>query len=126
MAYPYPKEMRSTRDLLRRRHRLVRIRGESYTHMHIICHQQGCPDISSQALKGQSTHRELTSRFNERSLQNTISADLDMIDILTPFINQLEKEIRHQAKSHNHRDYALLQTTPGIGDRWQTYPGKWV
>ena len=27
-AYPYPREMRPTRDLLRRRHRLVRIRAE--------------------------------------------------------------------------------------------------
>ena len=27
-AYPYPREMRPTRDLIRRRHRLVRIRAE--------------------------------------------------------------------------------------------------
>ena len=39
-----------------------------------------------------------------------------MIDMLTPFINQLESDIRNQAKVHNHRDYALLQTTPGIGE----------
>lgn len=32
-AYPYPPEMRATRDLLRRRHRLVRSRAEAYTHM---------------------------------------------------------------------------------------------
>jgi len=116
IAYPYPKEMRATRDLLRRRHRLVRIRAEGYTHIHLIFHQEGLGDITSEAVKNKSTRRELISRFSNQSLQHTITADLDIIDMLDPYIKQLELEIRNQAKSHNHRDYALLQTMPGIGE----------
>ena len=37
-AYPYPREMRPTRDLLRRRHRLVRIRAEAYSHIQYETH----------------------------------------------------------------------------------------
>lgn len=33
LAYPYPQKMRPTRDLLRRRHRYVALRGEGYTHI---------------------------------------------------------------------------------------------
>ncbi len=33
LAYPYPREMRATRDLLRRRHRFVALRAEGYTHI---------------------------------------------------------------------------------------------
>ena len=108
--------MRAIRDLLRRRHRLVRIRAEGYTHIHLICHQEGFADITSQAVKDKATRRELISIFSDFSLKKTIAADLDIIDMLDPYIKQLETEIRNQAKEHNHRDYALLQTMPGIGE----------
>ncbi|MGD8779171.1 MAG: hypothetical protein PVH88_09460 [Ignavibacteria bacterium] len=32
IGYVYPKEMRSTRDLLRRRTQFMKIRAEAYTH----------------------------------------------------------------------------------------------
>jgi len=86
IAYPYPKEMRATRDLLRRRHRLVRIRAEGYTHIHLICHQEGFADITSQAVKDKATLRELISRFSDLSLKKTIATDLDIIDMLDPYI----------------------------------------
>jgi transposase len=33
LAYAYPKALRGTRDLLRRRHRLSRLRAECYRHI---------------------------------------------------------------------------------------------
>ena len=40
IAYDYPKELRGTRDLLRRRHRLSRLRAECYRHIQFLFHQQ--------------------------------------------------------------------------------------
>jgi transposase len=37
-AYPYHREMRPTRSLLRRRHRLVRLRAEAFSHMQMVGH----------------------------------------------------------------------------------------
>ncbi len=43
LAYPYPKEMRGARDLLRRRRRLVAQRAECYRHIQNVFTQQGRP-----------------------------------------------------------------------------------
>jgi len=47
LAYPYPEEMRATRDLLRRRHRFVALRAEGYTHIQNTFSQQAINDITS-------------------------------------------------------------------------------
>ncbi len=40
LAYPYPENMRATRDLLRRRHYFIRRRAGTYTHLQLLCMQQ--------------------------------------------------------------------------------------
>ena len=42
-AYAYPKALRATRDLLRRRTRLTRLKAELLTHLQIVNHQQNLP-----------------------------------------------------------------------------------
>jgi transposase len=37
-AFPYPQEMRATSDLLGRRHRLVRLRAEAFSHIQMVAH----------------------------------------------------------------------------------------
>jgi len=44
-AYAYPKEMRGTRDLLRRRMRLMRIRAEALGHLQITNWQYNLPPL---------------------------------------------------------------------------------
>ena len=51
MAYPYPRDMRATRDLFRRRTRLVRIRAEAYTHSQLVMHQQAITDVRPAELR---------------------------------------------------------------------------
>ena len=50
-AYPYPGKMRAVRDLLRRRHRLVRHRSEAYTHVQLLLRQQGICDFRGRDVK---------------------------------------------------------------------------
>ena len=115
-AYPYPKEMRPTRDLLRRRHRLVRIRAEAYSHIQIVAHQYAISGIGSGQVKDKSYRKELLGLFREYQLESMVQSDLDVIDGLSPAIAKIEKEIQHNAVYHNPKQFLLLQTTPGIGD----------
>jgi transposase len=114
-AYPYPKEMRATRDLLRRRHRLVRLRAEAYTHIQLIFHQYGILDIESGIVQSKTKRRQLIERFSEDDIRKNIATDLDVIDALDPVIAQLESQITRQAKYHRSRDYSILLTVPGVG-----------
>lgn len=116
LAYPYPKEMRTTRDLLRRRHRLVRIRAEAFTHIQIISHQYCITEVTSSLVKSKTERRNLLSHFPDPGLHYTIASDMNIIDWLDPQIDQLEHQIIQQAKQHNYRDFALLKTIPGVGE----------
>jgi len=58
-AYPYPKEMRPTRDLLRRRHRLVSIRAEAFSHIQMVAHQYAIEGIGSAEVKDKSYRDEM-------------------------------------------------------------------
>jgi len=114
-AYAYPKEMRVTRDLLRRRHRLVRLRAEAYTHIQLVCHQYGVTDVAAAEIRDEKTCELFLSRFRTDDIRTNIMTDLDMIQTLNPMIAGLEKRILKQARHHRHLDYALLQTVPGVG-----------
>lgn len=114
-AYPYPKEMRPTRDLLRRRHRLMRLRAEAHTHIQLVCHQYAITNIATPEIRDKETRHLLTSCFHPDDIRFNIEADMEMIDVLTPKINRLEKQILKQARHHRHLYYALLQTMPGVG-----------
>jgi transposase len=114
-AYPYPREMRATRDLLRRRHRLVRIRAEAYGHIQLVFGQYGIRDVGTDDVRNKSTRTNLIQRFDDADLQAHIATDLDVINALDPVINDLEMNILAQAKQHYPRDFALLLSIPGVG-----------
>ena len=115
-AYPYPKEMRPTRDLLRRRHRLVRIRAEAYSHIQMVAHQYTIEGIGSAQVKDKTYRPTLIKLFNDHQLTSMIISDLEVIDALDPVISKIEKEVQQNAVYHNPRDVLLLKTTPGIGE----------
>ena len=66
-------------------------------------------------MKNKSTRRFLIERFSEPDICQSIKTDLDVIDALSPFIDDLEKRIEGQSIYHNPRDYRLLLTVPGVG-----------
>jgi transposase len=51
-AYVYPADMRATRDLLRRRTRLVRQRSELLAHVHNTNSQENLPEIGKKIASG--------------------------------------------------------------------------
>jgi transposase len=115
VGYVYPKEMRSTRDLLRRRIRFMKIRAEAYAHIQTIFRQH-CMNITPKEVKNKTTRRELINRMSDKFLQSNIELNLDLIDFFDPKLNKIEREIRAQAKEFNRTFHSLLLTVPGIGD----------
>ena len=116
LAYPYPKAMRSTRDLLRRRHFFVRRRASIYSHLQVLCNQHGIIDLPPKLVKNKKDRSQLLKLFQDQDIKLMIASDLKFIEALDPIIHQLERQIIKQARYHNHRDYALLMTIPGIGE----------
>jgi transposase len=116
LAYPYPKEMRGTRDLLRRRHRLVGQRAECYRHIQNVFTQQGVHGITLQDIKNKEMARGLIHKFEEPDLQYLIKADLDFIEATTTIIRPLEIQIKTQARHHDRKAYNLLMSVNGIGE----------
>ncbi len=116
LAYPYPREMRSARDLLRRRHYFMRRRASTYSHLQVLCAQHGKIDLPTKAVKDKSSRRKLVKLFDDLDLQMIIASDLEFIESLDPIIAKLEWRITQQAKNHNHTDYQLLRSIPGVGE----------
>jgi transposase len=101
---------------LRRRHRLVRIRSECYTHIQNTFSQNGILDVNHSSVKSKKSRRKLIQRFDDPELQATIEADLDMIEFLDPKIRNIEIQVFRQAKHHNRRDLNILLSIPGVGE----------
>jgi transposase len=116
LAYVYPKEMRATRDLLRRRHRFVSLRARALSHIQLIFVQQGMLDIESRDVKNKKTRRTLLDKLPHPDLKMTVETDLNLIEALDPMIASMEQQIRAQAKHHDRKALEVLLSTPGIGD----------
>ncbi|NIV96658.1 IS110 family transposase [candidate division KSB1 bacterium] len=116
LAYPYPREMRPTRDLLRRRHYFMWRRASTYSHLQLVCAQHGIVDLASNMVKDKSKRNQLLKLFDDKELQMMISLDLLFIEFLDPLIAKLERHIRQQARYHSHLAYQILRSIPGVGE----------
>lgn len=116
LAYPYPREMRASRDLLRRRHRFVALRAEGYTHIQNTFAQQALLDLSPEEVKKKATRYHLPDRLDHPDLALSVDCDLEMIQTLDGIITTIEKQILAQAKYHDRTALEILRTTPGIGE----------
>src|ERR1700739_2262820 len=99
LAYAYPKGMRETRDLLRRRNYLVRQRAALMTHLQILNAQYNLPPFSKK-LSFAANRKELNiaGRFEDRSVQKSAAANLALIDCLDEQIADLELYLVRTAK----------------------------
>jgi hypothetical protein len=90
IAYAYPKGMRETRDLMRRRTYLVRQRAELLTHVQILNAQYNLapfPKILSFAAN--RAEMDVAARFADPSVQKSAAADLALVDRLDELIDEL-------------------------------------
>ena len=115
VGYVYPKQLRATRDLLRRRIRFMTIRAEAYAHIQTVF-RQNCMIISPRDVKNKKTRRQLVTKLNDKQLISSIEMDLDVIDNFDALLKPIEAEIRAKAKYHDRTTLNLLLTVPGIGD----------
>jgi transposase len=113
MAYVYPSEMRSTRDLLRRRNHLARKRAELLAHIQNTNHQYNLSETGKLTYK--SKRKGIAERFPDLSVQKNIELDLSMLDHYDQLLLKLEQELSVIAKVHDADSYFRLRSIPGVG-----------
>src|SRR5262245_60415505 len=80
-AYVYPKGMRETRDLLRRRTYLVRRRAEALAHLVNTNSQYNLPPLSKKpSYAANRAELDLPARFTDPSVRANVEVDLSLID----------------------------------------------
>jgi transposase len=115
-AYVYPKGMRETRDLLRRRTFLVRRRAEALVHLSNTNSQYNLPPFPKK-LTYAANRRELDipQRFSDPSVRMNVEVDLALIDAYDARIGALELYLARTAKVDDPQAFHRLRSVPGIG-----------
>jgi transposase len=115
MAYVYPSDMRSTRDLLRRRTHLARKRAELIAHIQNTNHQYNFADMGRISRKCDRIKAGVADRFTDPSVQKNIELDISLIEHYDKLLNHLEHELSLIAKVHDADSYFRLRSIPGVG-----------
>jgi transposase len=116
-AYVYPKKMRATRDLLRRREYFVRHQSELYAHIENTNSQYNYDSSLETGKMRSATYRAtLPERFRDPLAQKNIQADIFLANAFHSLILDIEQEIQRQAKSHDPFSLTILRTIPGVGE----------
>jgi len=115
-AYVYPAAKRPLRALLRQRLFFVWRRAEllARIHSHQLAHNR--PPIRQTRRVRDPWEAQLLAAEDHPLRQLALRNDLAMIRHFDTQIFQLEEELQRQAKQSASREYALLQTVPGIGE----------
>lgn len=114
IAYVYPKEMRATRDLLRRRTSIVRHGANLKSHVANTTSQYNLPP-NHVNLKNVNAREQLRSTFTDPVVQRNIDLDMAILDAYAKELSKIEWFIEQQAKQHNPVHLQLLKTVHGIG-----------
>ncbi len=114
LAYVYPKSMRATRDLLRRRMKIVRHGADLKAHVVNTTSQYNLPP-NKVNLKDVSAREQLKNIFSDRSVQKNIDLDIVILDCYAEQLSKVEWYIGQQAKQHNPKHFHLLKSVWGIG-----------
>jgi transposase len=113
-AYVYPAEMRSTRDLLRRRMHLMHKRAELLSHVQNTNHQYNLPEIGKK-IAYKANREGVAERFVDTAVQKSIEVDLALIDHYDKLLSDIELYIVNTAKQHDVNAFYRLRSVPGIG-----------
>jgi transposase len=116
LAYVYPKGMRETRDLLRRRTYLVRKRAELLTHLQILNAQYNlAPFPKKLSFAANRTEMDIAARFPDPSVQRSAAVDLAVAERLDELIGELELYLVRTAKVDDVQTFYRLRSIPGVG-----------
>ena len=114
VAYVYPRKMRSTRDLLRRRMYLMRKRAAVLTHIQNTNSQYNLGPFPKK-LSYRTNRSGAADRFKDESVRKTVEVDLHLLDFYDEVLRGVELYITKAARVDDPRSLYLLQTIPGIG-----------
>jgi len=114
LAYVYPKEMRATRDLLRRRMKLVRHGANLKAHVSNTTSQYNLPP-NKVNLKNVCAREQLRSTFPDAVVQRNINLDMAVLEFYAKELSKIEWFLEQQAKQHNPVHLHILRTVSGIG-----------
>lgn len=113
-AYVYPRKMRATRDLMRRRNHFMRKRAELFAHTQNTAHQYNLQDPLGRIAKPKN-REGVVERFDLSCVRKSIEANMEMAATYDRVIAALERDILQSARSHDPVSLALLKTIPGVG-----------
>jgi len=113
MAYVYPREMRATRDLLRRRCHFSRKRAELLTHIQNTASQYLLPTLGKIAYHG--NRGGVAERFHDPAVRKSIETNLALVDEYDRLLSDLELHLTETAKVHDVHAFYRLRSVPGIG-----------
>jgi transposase len=115
-AYVYPKGMRETRDLLRRRTSLVRKRAEALVHLTNTNSQYNLPPFGKKLIYAKNRQAlKIAERFADPSVRASVQADLAVIDRYDEVIAELELYLERTVKVEDGDTYLRLRSVPGVG-----------
>ena len=114
LAYVYPRELRGTRDLMRRRIHMMRKRAELLGHVHNTTSQYNLPPISKN-LRYAFNREGVAESFTDPSVQKSIAFDLALIDFYDQQLSKIEWHIKQKATAFDQHALLLLRSIPGIG-----------
>jgi len=116
VAYVYPKGLRETRDLLRRRMYFVHQRAALITHVQIVNAQYNLPEFSKKLIYAKNrAELKIAERFDNPQLRKSVEVDLALIDVLDERIAEVELHLERTAKVEDPQTFHLLKTIGGVG-----------
>ena len=115
VAYVYPRHMRSTRDLLRRRLFFTRKRAELLGHIQNTNTQYNLEPWHKRIDYAPNRDGLLEHFGDDENVQMSIAANLAVMDILEETIRELKIFLTQQVQIHDASAFYLLKTVPGIG-----------
>jgi len=114
MAYVYPRKMRATRDLLRRRQYFMHHQSELLAHIQNTNTQYNLAPFPKH-LHYTTNRAGIEQRFDDPQVQKSVETDLHLLTIYHRTLLDLEAQVKRQATHHDPVALALLRTVPGIG-----------
>ena len=114
IAYTYPTEMRATRDLLRRRMKIVQHGAMLKAHVVNTNSQYNLPPHELN-LKNPSSRQKLREQYQDPIVQRNIDMDISILDFYAKEIAHVEQFVEKLARQHNPVYLEILKTVPGIG-----------
>jgi transposase len=116
VAYAYPKGLRETRDLLRRRMYLVHKRAEVIAHLVNTNSQYNLPAFGKKLIYARNRKAlNIAARFADPSVRTNVQVDLQLLDSFDELIGGVELYLDRTVKVDDADTFYRLRSIPGVG-----------